>query len=103
MNEINYRPIGIIHSPFRDIEGTPIQPTGAEGIQAIVEVFKEYCAGLRDLAGFSHIILAIISIWLKGIRWKSSRFWMKQPTGFLPPGVRCVRTRLVFQWCAWSK
>ena len=35
----------------------PIQPTGASGIQAIVEVFPEFAEGLRDLEGFSHIIL----------------------------------------------
>ena len=35
----------------------PIQPAGAEGIKGTVELFKEYCAGLKDIEGFSHIIL----------------------------------------------
>ena len=35
----------------------PIQPSGARGIKGNVEVFTEYCAGLKDLDGFSHIIL----------------------------------------------
>lgn len=35
----------------------PIQPTGAEGIKGVVEVFTEYSAGLKDINGFSHIIL----------------------------------------------
>lgn len=55
--EISYRPTGIIHSPFTDIEGMPIQPTGASGIRGTVEVFPEFTGGLKDLAGFSHIIL----------------------------------------------
>jgi tRNA-Thr(GGU) m(6)t(6)A37 methyltransferase TsaA len=55
--EISYRPIGIIHSPFTNIEGMPIQPTGASGIQGTVEVFPEFAEGLKDLAGFSHIML----------------------------------------------
>jgi tRNA-Thr(GGU) m(6)t(6)A37 methyltransferase TsaA len=55
--EISYRPIGVIHSPSTDIEGMPIQPTGASGIQGIVEVFPEFAEGLKDLEGFSHIIL----------------------------------------------
>ena len=55
--EISYRPIGVIHSPFIDIEGMPIQPTGASGIQGTVEVFPEFAEGLKDLEGFSHIIL----------------------------------------------
>ena len=35
----------------------PIQPGGAAGMKGIVEVFDEYRAGLKDLDGFSHIIL----------------------------------------------
>ncbi len=35
----------------------PIQPAGARGIKGMVEVFEEYRAGLKDLDGFSHIIL----------------------------------------------
>ena len=55
--EIQYQPIGIIHSPFKDIEGMPIQPTGAANIQGTVEVSPELAEGLKDLEGFSHIIL----------------------------------------------
>jgi tRNA-Thr(GGU) m(6)t(6)A37 methyltransferase TsaA len=57
MSEIKYKAIGVIHSPFKDVEGMPIQPTGAKGVTGTVEVFAEYCAGLKDIGGFSHIIL----------------------------------------------
>jgi tRNA-Thr(GGU) m(6)t(6)A37 methyltransferase TsaA len=57
MNEIKYKPIGIIHSPFKEPKGTPIQPAGAKGINGTVEVFPEYAGGLKDIEGFSHIIL----------------------------------------------
>jgi len=57
MNEIKYKPIGIIHSPFKEPKGTPIQPAGAKGINGIVEIFPEYTEGLKDIEGFSHIIL----------------------------------------------
>ena len=50
-------PIGIIHSPFIKPENMPIQPTGATGIAGTVEVFENFRAGLKDLDGFSHIIL----------------------------------------------
>jgi tRNA-Thr(GGU) m(6)t(6)A37 methyltransferase TsaA len=40
-----------------DVEGMPIQPVGAVGVQGSVEVFSEYAEGLKDLEGFSHIIL----------------------------------------------
>ncbi len=55
--EIKYRAIGTIHSPFKDIEGMPIQPAGAANVQGTVEVLPELAEGLRDLEGFSHIIL----------------------------------------------
>ncbi len=57
MDEIKYKPIGVIHSPFKEPEGTPIQPAGAKDINGTVEVFPEYAEGLKDLEGFSHIIL----------------------------------------------
>jgi tRNA-Thr(GGU) m(6)t(6)A37 methyltransferase TsaA len=57
MNEIRYRPIGVVHSPFKEPKGTPIQPAGAIGIEGIVEIFPEYAEGLKDIEGFSHIIL----------------------------------------------
>lgn len=57
MNEITYKPIGVIHSPFKEPKGTPIQPAGAKGMDGKVEVFAEYVEGLRDIDGFSHIIL----------------------------------------------
>jgi len=57
MNEIKYKPIGVIHSPFKEPKGTPIQPAGAKGTKGTVEIFSEYAEGLRDIEGFSHIIL----------------------------------------------
>jgi tRNA-Thr(GGU) m(6)t(6)A37 methyltransferase TsaA len=54
---INYRPIGIIYSPFKQPEGTPIQAIGGKGKKAEVEIFPEFVAGLQDLDGFSHIML----------------------------------------------
>lgn len=57
MNEIRYKPIGVIHSPFKDVRGMPIQPTGAMGIAATIEICPEYHDGLKDIEGFSHIIL----------------------------------------------
>lgn len=57
MDKIEYQPIGIIHTPHKTPEGTPIQPTGAKGVKGSIEVFPEYIAGLADLAGFSHIFM----------------------------------------------
>jgi tRNA-Thr(GGU) m(6)t(6)A37 methyltransferase TsaA len=55
--KIEFVPIGIIHSPFMELEGMPIQPAGAAGVKGTVEVFEDFHPGLKDLGGFSHIIL----------------------------------------------
>lgn len=55
--KIEYQQIGIIHTPFHEPEGMPIQPTAAAGVQGTVEIFPEFAQGLQDLDGFSHIIL----------------------------------------------
>jgi tRNA-Thr(GGU) m(6)t(6)A37 methyltransferase TsaA len=57
LNEIVFQPIGIIHTPFHDIEGMPIQASGAQGIKGVIDIFPEYGEGLADLDGFSHIII----------------------------------------------
>ena len=50
-------PIGVIHTPFKTIENMPIQPIAAEGIKGFIEILPDYSDGLKDLDGFSHIIL----------------------------------------------
>ena len=55
--KIEFAPIGIIRSPFVELEGMPIQPAAATGVKGTVEVFEDFHAGLQDLDGFSHIIL----------------------------------------------
>jgi tRNA (Thr-GGU) A37 N-methylase len=55
--EIIYNPIGIIHSPFKDVEGTHIQPISAHGIAGTVEIEPDYSGGLKDIEGFSHKIM----------------------------------------------
>lgn len=57
MQEVRYRPIGVIHSPFKETKGMPIQPAGAQGVAGTVEVIPEYSDGLKDLDGFSHVFL----------------------------------------------
>jgi tRNA-Thr(GGU) m(6)t(6)A37 methyltransferase TsaA len=51
------QPIGTIHSPFREAQGTPIQPRAAKGARGTVEVFEPFAAGLRDLDGFERVWL----------------------------------------------
>lgn len=55
--EITFRSIGIIHTPFRDLSGMPIQPSAADGVEGKVILDPALQEGLQDLEGFSHIIL----------------------------------------------
>ncbi len=52
-----HRPIGIVHSPFDCVEGMPVQPPGAAGVEATVEIYPSYAQALEGVDGFSHIIL----------------------------------------------
>jgi tRNA (adenine37-N6)-methyltransferase len=57
MTKVEFSPMGVIHSPFTKLEGMPIQPAGASGVRGTVEVFEDFHSGLKDLDGFSHVIL----------------------------------------------
>ncbi len=52
---IQYKPIGVLHSPHKNIADMPIQPSGATGITGTIILDEQYVEGLKDLAGFSHI------------------------------------------------
>ncbi len=51
--EISFKPIGVIHSPFKSLKGIPIQ-SSMSNTKGIIEIFPEYEAGIKDLSGFSH-------------------------------------------------
>lgn len=53
--EICFKPIGIIHTPFKDLRGIPIQASMSEN-DGKIEIFTEFQEGLKDLDGFSHLI-----------------------------------------------
>lgn len=54
---MTFEPIGFVHSPFLEPAGMPLQPASADGVAARIEIHAAYEAGLRDLAGFSHILV----------------------------------------------
>lgn len=54
---ICYQSIGVIHTPFSMPQGVPIQPPSARGVQGRVELDAQYAPGLKDLDGFSHLLL----------------------------------------------
>ena len=69
MDEFKLNPIGIIHSEFKDKIDVPIQPKFSKA-KARVEVYTEYIKGLKNLGGFSHIILIYYFHKSKGFKLK---------------------------------
>ncbi len=58
MNErIQMETIGIIHSPFTELRGMPVQSLGVQSAEGNVVINEAYAEGLADLGGFSHIYL----------------------------------------------
>lgn len=56
---IEYTAIGVVHSPFKEPAGTPIQAAGAAAadVEAVVEIYPQFSEGLKDIEGFSHLII----------------------------------------------
>jgi tRNA (adenine37-N6)-methyltransferase len=58
---IRFRPIGVVHSPFRVREDVDprrnFRPKGFSDIRGELEIDPAYAAGLKDIDGFSHLIV----------------------------------------------
>jgi tRNA-Thr(GGU) m(6)t(6)A37 methyltransferase TsaA len=57
IEEMTFKPIGIIHSEHKSNHAIPIQPVFACGCRGIAELLPEFEKGLKDIDGFSHLHL----------------------------------------------
>ena len=57
MEEYTMRPIGTIHSLYRETGQIPKGLGAKHTAQGILELLPEFAAGLQDIEGFSHLIL----------------------------------------------
>ena len=55
--DVIYHSIGTVRSPFTQAAGMPIQPSRAQGAEGCLELESEFWPGLKDLDGFSHLLL----------------------------------------------
>lgn len=55
--KIELESIGMIHTPFKEAKGTPIQPSKGKGAKGWIDVAPAYADGLKDLEGFDRIWL----------------------------------------------
>jgi tRNA-Thr(GGU) m(6)t(6)A37 methyltransferase TsaA len=47
----------MVHSPFKEPKNVPIQAVASKGTTGTIEIYPQYVEGVKDLEGFSHIIL----------------------------------------------
>jgi len=55
--KLTLKPIGVIHSPYKTKEKTPIQGIFRPEGTGWVELYPEYEEGLKDIDSFSHIFI----------------------------------------------
>jgi tRNA (Thr-GGU) A37 N-methylase len=79
------RPIGVVRSPYREADGTPVQPGLGKAVEARVEVLPEFAAGLADLASFDRVWLIC---WLDRAQPAKLSVAPARPT---PIAISCVR------------
>ena len=79
--KIEFQEIGFIHSPHKELSGMPIQPSGAKGIKGFVEIYEDFSEGIKDLEGFSHIILLYYFHKSNGFKLTVTPFLDKTPRG----------------------
>jgi tRNA-Thr(GGU) m(6)t(6)A37 methyltransferase TsaA len=78
---MEFLPIGTIRSPFTTKEGMPVQPKGAKGIKGTIELKNDFIKGLKDLEGFSHIILLYHFHLSEGYKLEVTPFLDNKPRG----------------------
>ena len=93
------QPIGIIHSPYTELAGMPIQASRSQAIGQ-VSVYPQFVDGLDDLEGFSHIFLLYVFHRSTGYNLKVTPFLDDQLRGLFatryparpnPIGISVVR------------
>lgn len=62
--EIQLNPIGFVRSPFKSLENIPerriVSLSNFEDVIGEIEILEEYEEGLRDIDGFSHLIIVFV-------------------------------------------
>jgi tRNA-Thr(GGU) m(6)t(6)A37 methyltransferase TsaA len=61
-----FRPIGMLYTPYKRKSGVPIQGIFDPDSKGRAEIFDAYERGLKDIEGFSHLILLYVFDQSKG-------------------------------------
>jgi tRNA-Thr(GGU) m(6)t(6)A37 methyltransferase TsaA len=59
-----FRPIGLVHSPFKSIGDIPrsrnTEARGFQNVEGEIEIYRPFSRGLRNIDGFSHLIIIFV-------------------------------------------
>jgi tRNA-Thr(GGU) m(6)t(6)A37 methyltransferase TsaA len=100
--EFRFKAIGFLSTPYQSKVGVPIQGAFDPEAEGKAEIFPEYEAGLKDLEGFSHLILIYVFHLSEGYElvchpYMEDRlhgvFAMRAPRRPNPLGISVVRLR----------
>ena len=83
---LELKPIGIIHSPYRNRADAPYRGHRSKRI-SLIEVFEPFEGGLQDIEGFSHII---VIYWFHKSR--GYRLLVRTPWDDVPHGLFSTRS-----------
>ena len=79
--EITLQPIGYLETPFNDIADMPIQPSVLADTRGKAVLDEKFVPGLKDLDGFSHIILLFLLHKISGYQLEVVPFMDTLPHG----------------------
>ena len=79
--EITLQPIGYLETPFNDIADMPIQPSVLADTRGKAVLDEKFMPGLKDLDGFSHIILLFLLHKISGYQLEVVPFMDTLPHG----------------------
>jgi tRNA-Thr(GGU) m(6)t(6)A37 methyltransferase TsaA len=85
----SFQPIGVIHSPFKQPSGVPIQGAFAPEAQGYVEIDDAFSEGLQDIEQFSHIYLLYMFHRNQQVKLTVTPFLDNQPHGVLATRAPC--------------
>jgi len=79
--KIELKPIGVIHSSYKKRQEAPYQGWFRPEIVSEIEIFKEHEAGLKDIEGFSHLIVLYYFHKSEGYTYQVKTPWDKELHG----------------------
>ena len=94
--KVCFTPIGIIHTPFKNLKGIPIQ-FSMSNTKGTIEIFPDYIEGLKDLSGFSHLYCVYFFDMVKQpVPLQSKPFLMNEKKGVKEKVLKFIDVKILY-------